>query len=139
MADSNYYYRQYKSYKNQTNSLQDNINKLTAIKNSLVGEFYDEQSDVNKKLDDLKEDLNRAVRHDAKFNTIASTCNSYKEKGSTADADLNNIICALENEIAALNNQRSTAEYNMNQNYQQYQTKREEEQRAWWDSLRNLV
>ncbi len=139
MADSNYYYRQYKSYKKQTSSLQDNINKLVAIKNSLTGEFYDEQGNVNKELDELKEDLNRAVRHDSRFNNIASNCNSYKEKGSTADANLNSVICALENEIAALNSQKSTAEYNMNQNYQQYQTKKDEEQQAWWDSLRNLV
>lgn len=135
MANSSYYYGQYKAHKKKVNVLNSNIFNLLSIKNSLEVDFHDEQSSVNKELDDLKDDLNKAVRHDYKFANIASQSNSYKEKGSTADVNLNSGICALENEIATLNNQKLTANNNMNQNYQMYLTKKEEERQAWLESI----
>jgi len=136
MANSSYYYNQYKKYKAQASNYDKNIQTLTKIKDNLTNNFYDEQSNVNKELSDLKDDLNKAVRHDSSFLTIASGCESYKEKSSTADSDLNNVIIALENEIAALNGKKTTAEQNRDAQYQSYSTKKQEERQAWFDSIK---
>ncbi len=138
MANSKYHYDQYKSYKNQVNKIQGNVNKIIEIKERLANDFYDEQRNVNGKLEDLESDLKKAVRHDTQFNSAAVACNTYKEKGTTADAELNRAICALENEIIALGNQKSTAETNMNQNYNEYQSKQDEERQARLDALKNM-
>ena len=138
MADSKFFDNQYRSYKNQVKSLQKDLTKLIRIRDSLTGDFYDEQSNVNRELDDLKEDLNKAVRHDGKFSNNASLCNVYKEKGSTADSGLSGAINAIENEIAQLQNQKSTAEGNMEQSYQQYQTKKTEERQKMLEQFKGL-
>ena len=62
----------------------------------------------------------------------------YKEKGSTADSGLSSAIYAIENEIAQLQNQKSTAEGNMEQSYQQYQTKKTEERQKMLEQLKGL-
>lgn len=136
MADSKFFDNQYRSYKNQVKSLQKDLTMLIRIRDSLTGDFFDEQSNVNKELDDLMEDLNKAVRHDGKFSSIASSCNAYKEKGSTSDSGLSSAISAIESEIAQLNNQKSTAEGNMEQSYQQYQAKKTEERQKMLDQFK---
>ncbi len=138
MADSKFFDNQYRSYKNQVKSLQKDLTHLIRIRDSLAGDYFDEQGSVNRELDDLKEDLNKAVRHDGKFSSIASSCNVYKEKGSTADSGLSSAIYAIENEIAQLQNQKSTAEGNMEQSYQQYQTKKTEERQKMLEQLKGL-
>ncbi|MCI9420619.1 MAG: hypothetical protein HFG32_11505 [Eubacterium sp.] len=138
MADSKFFDNQYKSYKNQVKSLQKDLTKLIRIRDSLTGDFFDEQSNVNKELDELKEDLAKAVRHDGTFSSIASSCHAYKEKGSTADSGLSSAIYAIESEIAQLNNQKSTAEGNMEQSYKQYQAKKTEERQNMLDQWKGL-
>lgn len=135
MANSSYYYKQYKTYKDQASKYDKNIKTLTKIKDSLTNNFYDEQNNVNRELNDLKEDLNKAVRHDSKFLTIASECEFYKEKSITADNDLNNVIIALENEIAALDGKKITSEQNRDAQYQNYSTKKNEERQEWLNSI----
>lgn len=138
MADSKFFDNQYKSYKNQVKSLQKDLTKLIRIRDSLTGDFFDEQSNVNKELDDLKEDLDKAVRHDGAFSSIASSCHAYKEKGSTADSGLSSAIYAIESEIAQISNQKTTAEGNMQQSYQQYQAKKTEERQKMLEQLKGL-
>ncbi len=136
MANSGYYYNQYNSYKTQATGYDKNIKALIKIKENLINDFYDEQSNVNKELSDLKDDLNKSVRHDSKFTVIASGCESYKEKSTTADTNLNSVIIALENEIASLNNKKRTAEQNRDAQYQRYNTEKQQERQAWLDSLK---
>lgn len=143
MASSSYHYGKYQEYKKLAQRYEKNISTLTGIKNDLTGSFYDEQGDVNKELDDLKEDLNKAVRHNPKFSVIASGCAAYKEKSTTADGCLNNAVVALEDEIASLNTKKITAEQNRDTEYQNYQEakrreeeEREEERRRWLESLK---
>jgi hypothetical protein len=136
MANSGYYYNQYNSYKTQAAGYDKNIKALIKIKENLINDFYDEQSNVNKELSDLKDDLNKSVRHDSKFTVIASGCESYKEKSTTADTNLNSVIIALENEISSLNNKKRTAEQNRDAQYQRYNTEKQQERQAWLDSLK---
>lgn len=138
MANSNYYHNQYNSYKSEMSGYDKNLKALIKIKDSLVNDFYDEQSNVNKELNDLKDDLNKSVRHDYNFNVIASGCESYKEKVTTADTNLNSVVIALENEINSLSAKKSIAEQNMNTQYQNYNNAKEEERRAWIESLKNI-
>lgn len=141
MASSSYHYKQYQFYKKQAQQYEKNLSALTSIKNDLTGSFYDEQGNVNKELNDLKEDLNKAVRHDSKFDTIASNCELYKEKSTTADGHLNNTVIALENEIASLNGKKLTAEQNRDAeycNYERAKQEEEEERQRWLDSLKKM-
>lgn len=136
MPNSSYYYSQYRQYKNSVASLQRNIETLTRIRDSIAGDYYDEQRNVNQELNDLKEDLGKAARHDNSWNTIVSQCESYKEKASTADGNLYAAIDYLDAEISSLSSQKSTAETNREQSYSDYQSKRDEERQAWLDSLK---
>lgn len=139
MARSSYYYDQYNSYKKEASECDKNIKTLIKIRDSLTSDFYDEQSNVNKELSDLKDDLKKSVRHDSKFSVIASECESHKEKSTTADADLNSAVIALENEIATLNQKKSVAEQNRDTQYRSYTTAKQEERQEWLDSLKNIL
>lgn len=139
VAGSSYYYGQYNSYKKEASRYDKNIKALIKIRDSLTSDFYDEQSNVNKELSDLKDDLKKSVRHDPKFSVIASECESYKEKSTTADANLNCAVIALENEIATLNQKKSVAEQNRDAQYRSYTTAKQEERQAWLDSLKNIL
>lgn len=127
MANSLYYLGQYHQYKSTVKSLNKNIEALTNIRNKLGSDYYDEQGNTNKELNDLKEDLNKAVRHDGNWDAIASQCELYKEKAATADTNLNSAIDYLDEEIRSLNSQKSTAESNQNQAYSNYQTQKNSE------------
>ena len=137
MANSSYYNNLYKQHKNTVSSLQKNIDDLTTVRNGISSDFYDEQSDVNKELNDLKDDLNKAVRHDNSWDTIASQSELYKEKASTADGNLNSAIDYLDAEVSSLTSQKSTAEANRDQAYSDYQNKKDEERRAWLKKLKS--
>lgn len=129
MASSGYYYRQYNECGKKIQVLDKNISELSKIRNSLTGDFYDEQSNVNKELDDLEEDLQKSVRHDSKFAVIASSCNSYKEKASTADKDLGSAVTSLESEIASLESKKRNLEAERDENWRRYRQEKEREDR----------
>lgn len=139
MASSSYYYGLYKQYKNTVSSLQKNINSLTNIRNGLSSDFLDEQRNVNQELNDLKEDLQKATRHDAIWNSTASKCEAYKEKVSSADGNLDTAMDYLDAEIRSLDSQKSIAESNRDQAYRDYQDKKDEEYRDWLESIKNSV
>lgn len=127
LANSNYYYQLYLKYKKEAEDYAENIKELKAIKNSLTGDFYDEQRNVNVELEDLKEDLKKSVRHDFKFTSTASECLNQKEKTATADGNLNQVIVALENEISALETKKIMAEASRDTNYRQYEREKRAE------------
>lgn len=127
MEKSKYYRDQCKAYEKEANKYGKNIDELQKIKNMLLNQFYDEQSNVNKELNDLKSDLNKAVRYDSGFSAKISQCEWHKEKVSTADSNLKNAINALENEIATLGGKKMTAEQNYNTQLNNYNTAKQEE------------
>ncbi len=135
MANSSYYYSMYKKEKEKAKTQSKDISSLQTILNRLTGEFYDEQSNVNRELDDLKEDLNKAVRHLSKFNIIVNDCYSYKEKTSTADSSLNSAIDSLENEIASLNSKQAITEQNRDYYYNKYKEEKEKERQEFLNSI----
>lgn len=135
MRESSYYNEQYNRCKSEVKDCEKNIKLLLKVKDRLTNDFYDEQGNVNKELDDLKEDLDKSVRHDAKFSSTASACYTYKEKSTTADSYLNNVVIALENEIATLKRKKETAEQNRDENYKNYKTKKEEERAEMFSGL----
>lgn len=135
MADSDYYNDLYKQYKKKAGEYKDNIRELTKIKNKLTENFYDEQNNVNKKLSNLEEDLLKSVRHDSAFSSIAAKSVSFKEKSTASDYNLRCVVTALEDEIAALNNKKDTAERNKKDSYEQYQTRKQEERQEFLNSL----
>lgn len=139
MASSSYYYSLYIQYRNKAISLQRNIDSLTKIRDGISNDFYDEQQHVNQELNDLKEDLQRATRHDAIWNTTASQCEGYKEKVSTADGNLNASLDCLDAEIASLYVQKNEAEEARDQAYRDYEEAKEEEHREFLESLKNIL
>lgn len=138
MANSSYYYNLYKQYRSKAASMQKNINSLIKIRNAIAGDYYDEQRNVNQELNDLKEDLQNAVRHDASWTTIASQCESYKEKASTADGNLDSSLDSLEAEISTLNTQKRMAESDRDQAYRDYQDERDNERREMLEKLKKI-
>lgn len=139
MASSSYYYSLYTQYKKEAKDLSRNISDLQKIKNSLTGDFYDEQGNVNQELNNLKDDLNKSVRHDSKFTYIAGECENYKEKSTTSDANLNNAVISLENEISSLNTKKNSAEQKRDSYYRQYVSAKEEERQKALQALKDLV
>lgn len=135
MEGSSYYNNLYKQQKKDVKEFSRNTEVLKKILNTLTRDFYDEQSDVNGELDDLKEELNKAVRHDAKFNILANESYLYKEKSTTADTYLDSVVVSLENEIASLNSKKASAEQNMDYYHSKYEEKKEEERQQFFDSI----
>lgn len=127
MANSNYYYGLYTKYKKEAEDYAENIEDLKNIKNCLTSEFYDEQKSVNGEVDDLTEDLNKAVRYDYKFPYNAKECEKTKEKTSSADRNLSNVITAIENEMGSLEMKKKVAEQNRDSNYRQYESQKRAE------------
>lgn len=125
MANSNYYFNLYRQNKDEESSLQKNIDALTKIRNNLSGDFCDEQRNVNKELDDLKEDLQKAIRNDQSWLYIASQCNLYKEKASTLDGKLESAIDYLDAEISSLRSKQNSAKEKKETAYNNYQKERE--------------
>ena len=138
MAGSGYYYDRYKEDRGKVNRLAGNISSLTQIKQALFNNFFDEQKSVNGGVDDLIEDLHRAVRHDSQFQATADRCHSDKEKAVTDDEDLSRVLDSIEGEISSLNTQKAEAERSRDANWRSYENAKEEEHRAWLESLKNV-
>lgn len=137
MADSSYYYGLYTDYKSKVSFLKKNIDSLNKIRNKIT-ENDDEQRNVNKKIDDLKDDLDNAVRHDNTWSQIASECENYKEKSSECDGNLKSAIESLDAEINSLKAQKSSAESARDQAYSDYEREKDEEYKRWLESLKKI-
>lgn len=139
MADSTYYYNLYRQYKKEVSDLEKDIKSLTGIRNTISGDFYDEQSDVNKELEELKEDLKKSIRHDPSWDTLTEQCERYREKGSSADRRLLSSMDYLDSELQSLNNQKNCADRNRDQAYRNYENKKEEERQERLEKMKNFL
>ena len=96
MANSSYYYNLYKQKKNAVKSYDGDIADLRKALNNLTDTMNDEIRAINNELEDLKSDLNKAIRHNATFTSRANAVTVEKEKAVTADASLSIVVSELE-------------------------------------------
>lgn len=135
MANSSYYYNLYKQKKNAVKSYEDDIDDLRKALSNLTDTMGDEIRAVNNELEDLKSDLNKAIRHNAKFTSRANAVTSEKEKTVTADPHLSVAVRELEEEISRLNGLKTTAINDRDYYYRKYKEKKEEERRELLDKI----
>jgi len=136
MADSSYYYDNYKEYKKLASDYGKNISSLQSIKDNLARNFYDEQNNVNKELGDLKEDLEKSVRYDSSFNQLIGDLDDFEEINTETDGDLSKTLTNLGEEITSLGNKKTSAENSRDYYYGEYEKKKAEERQKWLDSLK---
>lgn len=135
MANSSYYYNLYKQKKNAVKSYEDDIGDLRKALSNLTDTMGDEIRAVNNELEDLKSDLNKAIRHNAKFTSRANAVTSEREKTVTADPHLSVAVRELEEEISRLNGLKTTAINDRDYYYRKYKEKKEEERRELLDKI----
>lgn len=135
MASSSYYYNLYKQKKSAVKSYDDDIGDLRKAMSNLTDTMSDEIRAVNNELEDLKSDLNKAIRHNAKFTSQANAVTAEKEKAVTADSNLSVTVRELEEEISRLSGLRTTAINDRDYYYRKYKEKKEEERRELLDKI----
>lgn len=135
MANSSYYYNLYKQKKNAVKSYDGDIADLRKALNNLTDTMNDEIRAINNELEDLKSDLNKAIRHNATFTSRANAVTVEKEKAVTADASLSIVVSELEEEISRLNGLRTEAISDRDYYYRKYQEKKEEERREFLNKI----
>lgn len=135
MANSKYYKEQYKKYKQQAKDLSKQEEQLQKAHDKLRDTFSDEISAVNSEYDDLKEDLNKAIRHDGNFTSGANNLPAKKEKNVHSDGKTSATLSYLEDEIRDLKNKKQTAETNRDSNKTKYDTKKKEERDEFLSNL----
>lgn len=135
MANSSYYYNLYRQKKNEVSSYDGDIKDLQSALRNLTDTMNDEIRAINVELDDLKSDLNKSIRHNAKFTSKANDITLGKEKTVTADALLSIVVCEIEEEISRVNGLRTTAINDRGYYWNKYQEKKEEERQAFLSNL----
>lgn len=127
MADSGYYYSKYWQKRKEVNNYDGNLSDLRKILNNLMDTMGDEIRNINNELDDLKSDLNKAIRHDVQFTIRANSLSNEKEKTVTLDSELSVAIAELQEEISRINGLRNTAASDRDNYYSHYTEAKEEE------------
>ena len=135
MADSGYYWNLYWKKRKEVESLKDDIKDIEKIRDSLTDDFYDEIRNVNNELDAMKEDMKKAVRHNATFTAQANGLGNEKEKAVTADSLLGTTIQELNEEISRLTTKKKQVEANRDHYYNEYKQKKEEEKQEFWNKV----
>jgi len=135
MADSSYYKDKYKQNEKKVKEYKENIKDLEEINRRINNNFSDEQNAVNRELTDLKEDLEKAVRHDSRFGTNVNNATKDREKSSFSDSNLDSAVTSLENEIRDLENKKRQEEDNQRENQRKYKEKKDQEQKEFWDKI----
>lgn len=135
MALSSYYYNLYTQKKKEVDTYDKNLRDLRKALSNLTDTMSDEIRAVNNKLEDLKSDLNKGVRHNSRFTSQANAITAEKEKAVTADPLLSVAVRALQDEISRVNGLRNQAAIDRDNYYQQYQNKKEEERKALLDKI----
>lgn len=135
MANSRYYYEQYKQFDQEVEDYEGHIEKLEQIKKNLSGGLYDEQLKVNREINDLIEDLKEGVRHNSVFTNKAEDLEDNKEKSSFDDTSLGAAISSLESEISVLQNKKRTAEQKRDEAKRKYEEEKERERQEILNSL----
>ena len=135
MASSSYWYNLYKNRRDLVKKYEKCIAELNKVLSNLQDNLWDEIRNVNNEIDDLKEDLNKAIRHNSKFTSRANSLGSEKEKAASADTALRTTINELDNEISRLNSLKNTAISERDDYYRKYETAKEEERQERLDAL----
>jgi len=138
MANSSYYYNQYKAYEKKAKDYGKNIEALNTIRNNISGTFSDEQSNVNQEIQDTIDNLKTGIKHNNTYNVNADKNLNYKEKTSTADGNLSSAIGSIDQEISSLYSLKSQAEGDANWNYNKYLEEKENERREREEWLKSL-
>ena len=135
MINSTYYNNLYKQKKSAIKSYDGNLKDLRKALTNLTDTMYDEIRAVNGELDDLKSDLAKGIRHNAKFSSQTSSLSSKKEKAVNADPFLSVVIRELQEEIDRVSRLKNQAVQDRDNYYNQYRTKKEEERQALLDKI----
>lgn len=127
MASSGYWYNLYKAKRDLVKTYEGQIKELRTILSNLQDNLWDEIRAVNNKIDDLKDDLNKGIRHNSRFTSKANALGTEKEKAVTADGSLRISVDEVDGEIARLSSLKGTAERERDDYYSKYTTAKEEE------------
>ena len=130
MASASYYKSMYESYKSKAEGYGDDIGDLEKIQKNLDSRLDDEIKAVNKKLDALKDDLDKSVRYVSKFVSHASDVEDDRENTVSSDAKLGSASENVESEIARLRNLKVSAQANRDYFYRMYKSAAEAEASA---------
>lgn len=132
MASSSYYYNLYKQKMATVTTLENAIGNLRTIFSNLNDNLYNGIQAVNNEFDNLKSDLNKAVRHNSTFTSCANAFDSLREKSVAADSSLRKVSDELQEEITRVSNQKNQAIRDKEYYYNMYVTKKEQERRAFF-------
>lgn len=135
MADSSYYYDLYKRKRDDVRTYESDSKDLGKALSNLTDTMGDEIRAVNTELEDLKSDLTKSIRHNSRFSSCANLVTSEKEKAVTADPLLSVAVRELQEEISRLDKLKTAAINEREYYYGKYKAKKEEERKAFWDSI----
>ena len=135
MASSSHYQNLYRKKKNEVDQYDDDLKDLNRILENMAYELPFDIMDVNFGFDGLKEDLNKAVRHNSLFTNRANAFENKKEKSMGLDRNLSSTQNALEDEVARVTNLRSQAISSRDYYYDKYKEKQAEERTEMLEKL----
>lgn len=111
MANSAHYLAEFKSQDKKAKENEKYAEKVLGYKNNLEDDCDDEIADINKKIDDLQEELKSAVRHNSVFTNNAANLDDEKEKGvNNGDSGLSGALSDLRQEHSDLVRKQHDAE-----------------------------
>lgn len=119
-------------YNNQIKKYAKYVKELQAILYNITGGLDDEINAVNRKVDDLQEDLWKSVKYNSRFKTNTDELDSKKEPRVRAVADYNSAIDSIDAEIRRISNLQSNAQSSADYYTTQYNNEKrriEEEKR----------
>ena len=129
MASSSYWKSKYNEQCSLVKKYQKNIESLNGILSNITNGLPDNITDINKKIDELKSDLNSAVGHDSAYTRNANDLSSAKEKTVYQDPNISGAKSDIQDEIRHLQKKKSEAESLRDQYNRNYQNALEEERR----------
>ena len=132
---SGYYHDLYKQNKNICKDCENDLKDLNKIYNNLTDDMGDKIHDVNVKMEDLKSDMLKAIRHNYTFTATANGVTTEKEKTVTADTYLGTTVSELQDEISRLNRKMNDAADQRDYYYSQYKAKKQEERQEFFDNI----
>lgn len=135
MASSDYYYNLYRTKKKEANKYEGDEKDLQKILGNLTGEMNDEIRAINNEINDLKDDLDKSVRHNAAFTKGANDVAAQKEVGVTLDTSLSVAVSELEEEIRRVNGLNNNAIRDRDYYWNKYEEKKAEERQAFLNKL----
>lgn len=117
---SSYWKSQMNNSRKQIDALEDDIEELKKIKVRVENNLSDEVSNINGKINDLKEDLGKSVRHNSTFNANKNRLNDEKEQFVYNDNFMNAVVRWIQEEINQLNRKTEAEQNNLDAYNRQY-------------------